>query len=155
MSTTSPFPAFMRRMTPDKFKTLSTPEQIAYYKKADAWMAQFDAEIETHNAAEHKQLVMGIAQLIAQDRSVEWEIIHNYLRREQKYLVDRAFFETYPLVDSLNATYELKKFEHARAAKQSKKAVTTETGKSGEGKARGKRSAADRQVSHESKAQKK
>jgi hypothetical protein len=112
-------------MTPAKYKALSKDERRAYRQESDAWMKAFDARIDARNAEAHKRLATGLVQLVQQDPAVERDIVHNFLERKQQCLVDRAFFEKYPLFDSAYASYELKKLMQRKSAK---KAVSTETG---------------------------
>src|SRR5688572_14862607 len=52
-------------------------------------MIAFDRQVESQNAANHKKLVLAIAELIAENPYVEWAIVSNYLKRKNKMLVSR------------------------------------------------------------------
>jgi hypothetical protein len=108
-STTHTLPSFMRRMTPDKFKAMSKEEQRAYDQKTNAWLKKFDASIDQRNAENHKTLAFGFAQLVQLDPAVEVEIVHNYLKRENRVMVDKDFADTDPAFIDALAKFELEK----------------------------------------------
>lgn len=76
-----------RTMTPEKYKALSPEVKRLYSKKARAANKAFDAMINKRNAANHEKLARSLPGIIAQDLSVEWEIVHNFLRRTNQLLV--------------------------------------------------------------------
>jgi TRAP-type C4-dicarboxylate transport system substrate-binding protein len=90
MSTHPTLPGFISKMTPAKFKALSKEDQRAYKQKANAWMKAQDAKIDQRNAKNHKTLAFGLAQLVQLDPAIEWEIVFNYLSRNNKVLIDRT-----------------------------------------------------------------
>lgn len=113
-SITSPLPPFMRSMTPDKYKAMSKEDRRAYDQKANTFLKNLDARIDRRNAENHKTLAFGLAQLVQLDPAVETEIVHNYLKREGKIMVDKEFANTHPaFVDAL-ASFELEKRSRAR-----------------------------------------
>ena len=52
-------------------------------------MVNFDRRVERRNAANHKRLVLAIAELIADDPYVEFRIVSRYLKRKNMMMVDR------------------------------------------------------------------
>ena len=63
-----------------------TAAQIARQK---ARLERLDALIAKRNAANHEALALALPALIAKNPRVEFEIVSNYLRRNNKYMVDR------------------------------------------------------------------
>jgi hypothetical protein len=123
--TTTSLPAFMRRMTPDKYKAMSKADQRAYDRKARAWMAKLDASIDRRNAENHKKLALGIAELVQLDPAVEWEIVHNYLQLEEKYLVSKGFLDENPRVVDSMVNYDAARAAESRKTGKPKRATKT------------------------------
>ena len=124
-STTHPLPAFMRKMTPAKFKAMSKDDQRAYRQKAEAWLDKMDAGIEQRNAKNHKNLAFGVAKLIADNRSVEWDIVSTYLEREDKVAIPNGFFHENPRIAEALASYELRRIQEKENAGKPKRAKKT------------------------------
>ena len=82
-----------RSMTPEKYKALSPEMKRAYSKKANAENKAFDAKIDKSNLEDYIKFAKGLAKLAENARFLEWEIVSNYLEREQKYLVDRKEYD--------------------------------------------------------------
>jgi len=92
----------MSTKTNSKSKTNEpTAEQIA---RATARAKAQDERITKANIKNNEALAFGIAELVAKNPHIEWEIVSNYLDRKSKYLVDReetdrAFYAKYPQFD--------------------------------------------------------
>ncbi len=64
-----------------------TPEQLAKWK---ARSARIDAQIIKHNIQNNEAMAFGIVELVAKNPRIEWEIVHNYLTRNNRVMIDKA-----------------------------------------------------------------
>lgn len=49
-----------------------------------------DKKVKAMNIKNHEALAFGLADLIAKNPRIEWEIVSNYLRRNHKLMVDET-----------------------------------------------------------------
>lgn len=130
--TTNPttIPAFMRRMTPEKYKAMSKDARRAYDRKVKAHTDAMEANIDQRNAEANKNLAFGIAKLIADNPRIEWEIVSTYLERTGQVLVNGDFCDQNPRFVQAVADFELERLRQARSRKASSPAAQSTARKS-------------------------
>lgn len=58
--------------------------------KREKEMIAFEKRIKERNIKNHEALAFGLVDLIAKNTRIEWEIVHRYLERNHKRMVDET-----------------------------------------------------------------
>ena len=82
------FRAFTRGINPAKYAAMTPSQRKAYDKKADTLMEAVEASTEKVQDVEHRGFVDSVIAMVQASTRLEWEIVFNFLKRENKRIVN-------------------------------------------------------------------